>query len=322
MGQIASRVGVAVVSIAVLSGLFACESKYKEAAPETVNSADTEVNSRLGAKANLDSRVAQLEKKVQNLKDVVGLVRRAKNKIDGTKSDDRTYSSIDLILDLSDVLQTGLPRETVGFSFFKEGQIRIPISSLSPECQVVKSRFQVVDPGQNKGDSEGLPSQRATISLKTCHSSDYVESIVFDVQGSHSQFTIKSEMLDVLMPIVPDGIFKLSQVCDFDTDSNGILSTVRCKNLITNMNSNVLAVFDQLQYNAQTQPKLEGAVRFFDILGKKFTDILNFKIPTDGSAIEFKTTKPVNSDSVQESHATDTDSKSRAPVVDAQTKSN
>lgn len=86
--RMACRIGVLVFSFVMMSGILACESKYKEAAPETVNSADTEVNSRLGAKANLDSRVLQWEKTVQNLKDVVGLVRRAKNKIDGTKSDD------------------------------------------------------------------------------------------------------------------------------------------------------------------------------------------------------------------------------------------
>ena len=287
-----------VLGLAVTTLASACSSKFAEKPPAEVPQAQASLQERVNHKASLDSHLNQLEAAATKAKNILALFQKASASNSG---DGLPYSPLDLILDLSTELQQQIPEYKDG-QYVKIAQLKLPIDSLSMECQAVSAMMRIshqAPANATSGDPAG--SDQAVISLKTCQSAEkYVDTFLVNSDGSELSLSIKPEALKALFAgDHSSDVGRVLAACDFAKGADDQISGVKCSNLSVGISPTESILVTDMAYSEQAPVRLSLNGQIYGAEGLKGTVFL--KIDQSG-AVEFRPTKvtvaPVSSGTV------------------------
>lgn len=248
-----------------IMALLACNSKFSEPSPEEVKIDGMKLDDRLAHKAQMDSKIEQIQKSTEKMKRIIEIFRNARS--EGVKA--LGYTPIDLVIDVNAELKKRIPQEYQGKSR-RYGTIELPSGLVSEECRTVNTILET----QPKVDI-------VTYYLKTCTSGDYFK--VAEVQWQEYGFDINVNN-DNLGRLFAD-LFKHEVErgsCLVNTDGGSNITSVTCKNIETEMNKYEHVVFTEMGYFLNQEITFSAtAVIYNSLTGKKKTT-LKLEVPKSG----------------------------------------
>ena len=281
-------------SLIALSSIWvACDSKFVESSPDSVQLSGITLDERLTQKAEIDERINQIDQGVEKVKRIIDLFKKIQN----TDQAQDVYTPIDFVLDVNAELKAKIPENRDG-RLVRYSKIELPLTVLSEECRTLHTSLEssvIYEESDEESTTESTEKkaigEKLTYSFRSCASEEkYLVAVEANWIGSNLEIKLNNENLETIFKdIVVNEVLKDS-ACRITQDSEKIIDTIHCSNIKVQLSNSEDAMVNDMIFNNSGEVRFEANADIFENARKKATSeitvLANGEVKFDLNKIE------------------------------------